>query len=223
MFFSFFSPKITIKDVEIFYKYAEVGKCMGRSDRRSNAFGHGYSIEYSRKNNSYIYNGIRLYGDRKWGFISVKDGEVIFQYTENSNQLGLNESPITTDKKIIRLMTKLFWKWYKELNLPKAIETLENNKNKQTSVSVIREVTIDNFDEEYPPVLRIMDDGTTYLIFGIFPPRNKKMTTHQIENLAKTLTEITGKKVIQDDRELFLIFDNSEKMIDEIILFLQRL
>jgi hypothetical protein len=86
--------------------------------------------------------------------------------------------------------------------------------------NVINEILLTGFDEENPPVLRVFDNGTTFLLFEEFPPENEKLTDAQIENFEKELSSITGAKVIRDDRELFIIYTNEDEVINKIIAFL---
>lgn len=83
----------------------------------------------------------------------------------------------------------------------------------------MKEIEITGFDEEYPPVLRVLDNHTTYLIFEIFPPENGKLTDDQIDNLEDILSVVTGVEVIHEDRELFIIFSDAEKVIEKVVRF----
>ena len=93
--------------------------------------------------------------------------------------------------------------------------------NEYKAVYVIKEIVIDGFEGNNPPVLRVMSDKQSYLVFGTFPPQNRKVTKQQANNFAKLLANATKKKVIHDDRELFVIFDDSDEMIDKVVSFLQ--
>ncbi|MCD8042866.1 MAG: hypothetical protein LUH10_07355 [Tannerellaceae bacterium] len=95
----------------------------------------------------------------------------------------------------------------------------EPEKPQQPKGDVLKEIEITGFDEEYPPVLRVLDNHTTYLIFEIFPPENGKLTDNQIDNLQDILSVVTGVEVIHEDRELFIIFSDAEKVIEKVVRF----
>lgn len=218
----YFPKKIGVNHLEEFYNYSEIAKNVGMNDK-SREFGEGYYVETTRKDGKFTYKGIRLYGEQKWGFISVKDGKVIFQYTEDVAQNYLETCPVITDKKQILLLTEIFWKWYRKLNLPHSIEIMKERLKNQVQAAIVKEIVIDSFDGKYQSVLRVFSDKTTYLVLEEFPPRSKRITKQQVANFDKILADLTGKKVVHDDRELFLIFDDSQEMIDKVVSFLQNI
>jgi hypothetical protein len=84
----------------------------------------------------------------------------------------------------------------------------------------IKEIVLTKFDEENPPVLRVFDNGTTFLLFEDFPPENEKLTDEQIDNFENELSSAIGAKVVREDRELFIIYSNEEEIINKIVAFL---
>ena len=219
-FFNFFSSSlkiITVKHIEDFYQYSEISRWKGTNKRKTIKFGSIISVEYY----SGIYHGIYLSGGGKSGYISIENGEVQYRYTNQTYIHVVSESSPIYNKKTISLLTKIFFKWYDEMNLPTSIETIQTKKQK--TFTVVSEMVVSGFDDEFQPVIRVFDDKTTWLIFGRFPPPTKKMSLKQADNLDKLLAKLTGKKVIRDDREVFVIFDDSQEMIDKVISFLQNL
>ncbi|GHT22360.1 hypothetical protein FACS189430_04020 [Bacteroidia bacterium] len=210
--------KVTVKQIEDFYKYSEIAKWRGASDN-TGQFGGGISIIDENVKQKYIYEGIMLYGDKKWAFISIDDENVKYQYTENIALNYITVCPTITDKKMISQLSEIIYKWYKKLNLPKEIENIQNNTNGKESFSVLQEIHIECFDGI---VLRILSNKMSFLIFNTFPPHSKKISKYQIEHFEKILADAIGEKVIHDDRELFVIFNDSQKMVNDVLLFFKK-
>jgi hypothetical protein len=61
------------------------------------------------------------------------------------------------------------------------------------------------------------------LLFEEFPPENEKLTDEQIDNFEKELSSLIGAKVIQDDRELFIIYSNENDVVDKVVSFFKSL
>jgi len=87
-------------------------------------------------------------------------------------------------------------------------------------MNVTNEILLKDFDEENPPLLRIFDDGTTFLLFEEFPPENEKLTDEQIDDFEEELSAFCGVKVVREDRELFVIYSNEDEVINKVISFL---
>ncbi|MCD7933090.1 MAG: hypothetical protein LUH15_18010 [Tannerellaceae bacterium] len=90
---------------------------------------------------------------------------------------------------------------------------------KKPTGEVVKEIKITQFDGEDTTLLKVLDDNTTFLIFEGFPPDNEKLTENQIDNFEEILSAVSGVDVVHDDRELFIIFSNDEKVIEKIIRF----
>lgn len=90
-------------------------------------------------------------------------------------------------------------------------------------MNVIKEIKILGFDEDNEPVIRIFDNNQSYLIFGEFPPENDKLSEGQITNFEQILSGITEVKVKHDDRELFIIYSNDEKVMNKVVDFFNSL
>ena len=198
------SSKITVEQIKDFSRYKEVCKITGESNGEN--FGDSIDFKYG-----YIY----LYSKNKWAYISIEDGNIKYQYTEKG-ACYINDCPVTTNRDEIALISKILLDWYNKFGLPKSVTEF---KGIETD-SVVKEIKINVFNDNAD--LRILSDGTTYLVFNNFPPVKNKLTKHQINNFDKLLSEAIGKKVVHEDRELFIIFDNSQKTADDIVSFLEN-
>lgn len=90
-------------------------------------------------------------------------------------------------------------------------------------MDILKEILIDSFDPDNNIVLRVFDNNITYIIFDEFPPENDKLSEDQVNNLAQILSDISGTKVKQDDRELFIIYSNDDMVINKIKNFFESL
>ena len=88
---------------------------------------------------------------------------------------------------------------------------------------LVKEIALTCFDENEVPLLRIYSNGTSSLMFEMFPPENNKLTSSQVENFRTILAEITGVDIIHDDRETFLILSNENKVINRVVQFFEEL
>ena len=220
-FFNFSSPaQITVEQIKDFYRYSEIAQWKGQSNRKADQFGSNIEIDGTHENSEWHYEGIWLFGAKKWAYISIEDENVILRYLETDYMPLAEDCPITTNAKQVSLITKCFLNWYKELNLPNTINEIQKQIAEHEAVSVIKEIEINVFDGA---VLRLLSDKTAYLIFNTFPPDGGKLTKNQIDNFDKLLAEAIKKKVVHDDRELFIIYDDSQKTIDDITSFLHGL
>lgn len=86
-------------------------------------------------------------------------------------------------------------------------------------MNVIKEIVLEEFDEENPPLLRIFDNGTTFLLFEVFPPENEKLSDEQVDNFENGLSLFCGAKVVREDRELFIIYSNENEVIKKVVSF----
>jgi len=211
------TEQVTVEQIKDFYRYSEVAKWAGQS---SGTGLFGISIESTRENSETVYNGIMLYNPRQWAHVSIENGSIKYQYTENGDLRSMGDCPVTANPKEISLIANNLLELYRKLKLPDSIEEVRKRLNEKKSISVVREITINAFGDK--AVLRVLSDKTTFLIFNMFPPKGKKFKKYQIDNFEKLLADTIEKKVIHDDRELFVIFDDSQKMIDGVISFLQR-
>ena len=216
------NPRITVEHIKDFYRYSEIAKWAGQRKYGygggKTPFGSNIDIDSTRENSKWRYKGIWLFGDKKWAYISIKNENVELRYKETDYMPSSEDCPITTNAKEISLITKNFLSWYKELKLPDSIEEMQKHLAGHKAVTVVKEIKINALGGA---VLRILSDKTTFLLFNIFPPDGKKLTKYQADNFEKLLSEAIRKKVIHDDRELFIIFDDSQKMADDVTSFLK--
>lgn len=86
----------------------------------------------------------------------------------------------------------------------------------QKSNQLLKEISLSEFDPEEIPIIRVFSNGTSSLIFEMFPPENNKFTSEQIDKMHIILAEIAGVEVLHDDRESFLILSNNETVLNKI-------
>lgn len=219
-FFDFLSPpKLTAAQIKDFYAYSEVTRWLGQNDQRDQ-FGSGIALVVKHENKKTEYLGIKLYSSKNWAYVSIEDGQLNYQYTENGDLRSMSFCPITDNSADIHRINKAVWRWYREKGLPSAIEEMKKQVKAHKAVTLVKEIEISGVEDRNPPVLRVMSDQTSYLIFGTFPPPKTRMTKAQIDHFEQVLAEQLQKKVVHDDRELFIIFDDSPEMIDQLVLFL---
>lgn len=212
-------PKLTVAQIKDFYAYSEGSKWLGQNDQRDQ-FGSGIALVVLRENKKTAYLGIKLYSAKNWAYVSIENGALRYQYTENGDLRDMSRCPVTDKPAEIHQINKAIWRWYKEKKLPYAIKEIKNQVKEHKAVTVVKEIEISGVDDRNPPVLRVMSDQTSYLIFGTFPPRKTRMTKDQIDHFEQVLAKQLQKKVVHDDRELFIIFDDSPEMIDQLVSFL---
>ena len=146
---------ITIEQIGDFFRYREVCKISGESNGEAK-FG----------NSIHIYNDYIHFPSReKWAFVSIENGNIKYQYTENGKYYYKNDCPITTDRNEISLISNILHYWYKKFGLPKSITEFKGGE----SDIIINEIEINIFNDN--AVLRLLNDGTTYLLFNNFPPK----------------------------------------------------
>jgi len=213
------AEQLTVEKIEDFYRYSEIDKWAG-SSKLTEQFGDSINIVCSYENYKPIYEAIQLTGGKKWAYVSIENGNVKYQCTEIPSLGSIKNCPVTTDEKETSIIAKCLLAWYAELKLPNSICEIQKRLKEQPFIESVKEIPINVFSQE--AILRILSDKTTFLIFDMFSPKRSKLTKYQADNFEKFLAEATGKKVVHDDRELFVIFDDSQKMIDDVILFSQN-
>lgn len=88
--------------------------------------------------------------------------------------------------------------------------------------NMIKEISIPDFDVE-DTIIRVFDDNTSLIAFDFFPPLVKKLTNEQVNNFATLLSNITGVKVVQYDKDSFLIYSNQDEVINKVVTYLNSL
>jgi hypothetical protein len=119
------------------------------------------------------------------------------------------------------LITRAFADWYDELNLPNSIDDIHKQNDAGSPAAMIKEVKIAAFGDR--AILRVMSNGTTLLVFDYFPPRKNKLTKQQVGNFEKLLAKEIKKKVVHEDREVFVIYDDSQEMVDSVVRLFQSI
>ena len=85
--------------------------------------------------------------------------------------------------------------------------TISKRKNK--SASIANTILINGFDKEGEPEIRIMNDGSLYIVFSFMPPLNENEdeggALGEFEDFDKYLSNKLGENVYWVDREVFYI------------------
>lgn len=89
---------------------------------------------------------------------------------------------------------------------------------KKPQPAIIKEIPIPGLDEDASPVLRVFDNGTTYLMTEWFPWEDCRITEDMIVNDMATYIQA---KVTREDRDRFLIMCNDPHSLEKIISYLQ--
>lgn len=157
---------------------------------------------------------VSMHGGGAWCDIIINGDSVEYYYTEIVSLAS--KIPLTQRESDIRIITDAFYDYYNCWRLPDA---LQENLAKDV---VVKELLLHSFDQPEPPLLQIHDNGLMYLIFEGFPPENGKLSDEQCEHFEEILSAFIGVPVIHDDRELFIIEDNSQRTIDLVSDFFEQ-
>ena len=215
----FAPPRITAKEIADFYRYSEISKWLGQTRGRGDRFGERIRIDCTRQNSMWMYDGVWLFGDKRWAHVSIRDEIVQIRYLETDYMPLAEDCPVVTDTKIVALVTKELLAWHKKIGLPRAILVSQKRMEGPMTDAAVKEVTIDVSGEK--AVLRVLGNKRSFLVFNTFPPKKGKLTPSQYDDFAGLLSKATGKRVVRDDRELFIVYDDSQTMIDRLKSFLQ--
>ena len=157
---------------------------------------------------------VSMDGGGAWCDIIVNGDSIEYHYTEN---VGLaSKIPVTKRESDIRIITDAFYDYYNCWGLPDILQepVIEDN--------VMEEILFHAFDKVDPPLLQVLDSGIMYLIFEGFPPENGKLSAEQCEHFEEILSDFIGVPVIHDDRELFIIENNSKRVIELVAKFFEQ-
>ncbi len=81
-------------------------------------------------------------------------------------------------------------------------------------------ITLEGFDSEGEPEIRIMDNGSLELVFNFMPPTWVEENPEAFDDFDVQLSEALDLEVLWEDRELFLIEEPSDDTVDRIREFL---
>jgi hypothetical protein len=84
----------------------------------------------------------------------------------------------------------------------------------------IETITLEGFDPEGEPEIRIMDNGSLELVFNFMPPSWAEENPEAFDDFDAQLSEALDLEVLWEDRELFLIEEPGEDTVERIRQFL---
>lgn len=89
-------------------------------------------------------------------------------------------------------------------------------------MNLIKEIDIKNYPEDNTPTINILDDGTSYLLIDEWPIEDdNRFSKNEIDNFEKILSELLGVKVIQEDRDRFVILTSDLQIIENLKIYLE--
>jgi hypothetical protein len=83
-------------------------------------------------------------------------------------------------------------------------------------------ITLEGFDSEGEPEIRIMDNGSLELVFNFMPPTWAEETPEAFDDFDVQLSEALDLEVLWEDRELFLIDEPTDDTVERIKQFLEH-
>jgi hypothetical protein len=84
----------------------------------------------------------------------------------------------------------------------------------------IETITLEEFDPEGEPEIRIMENGSLELMFNFMPPTWAEENPEAFDDFDMQLSEALDLEVLWEDRELFLIEETAEDTVERIKQFL---
>jgi hypothetical protein len=90
-----------------------------------------------------------------------------------------------------------------------------------TEPTVLKKISISGFDPKGEPQIRVMSDGTLFVLFNFMPPSFADGDEKRFDDFDKQLERAIGVPVVWEDRELFLILQPQEGTIEKVRGFLE--
>jgi len=87
----------------------------------------------------------------------------------------------------------------------------------------IKTIPLSGFDPYGEPVIRLMDDGSMYVVFNFMPPTWAEADPTPFDSFDKMLQRAIGVDVMWEDREFFLIKSPLADTEERITNFLRKL
>jgi hypothetical protein len=81
-------------------------------------------------------------------------------------------------------------------------------------------ITLEGFDPEGEPEIRVMDNGSLELVFNFMPPSWAEENPEVFDDFDVQLSEALDLEVLWEDRELFVIEEPAEDTVERIRQFL---
>lgn len=90
-------------------------------------------------------------------------------------------------------------------------------------MNIIKEVEVNNYPEDNTPVIRVFDNGMSFLLFEEFPMDEDEdyFSEEESDNFEEILSNLLKVSVHQEDRELFVIATNDLEKINILKTYLQ--
>ena len=82
-------------------------------------------------------------------------------------------------------------------------------------------IPLTGFDSDGEPEIRLMPDGSLYLVFNFMPPTWAEAEPEPFDTFDKQLQAAIGVPVAWEDREFFLIRKPAPDTVERITKFLQ--
>ncbi len=86
---------------------------------------------------------------------------------------------------------------------------------------VKQEIPLAGFDPEGEPLIRVMADGSLYVVFNFMPPSWAEDTPNRFDDFDRQLTGSVGVRVDREDREFFLIRQPGLDTIERVRRFIE--
>jgi hypothetical protein len=87
----------------------------------------------------------------------------------------------------------------------------------------LKAIPLSGFDSDGEPVIRLMSDGSLYLVFNFMPPTWAEADPEAFGAFDKKLQKAIGLPVIWEDREFFPVKQPAEDTVDQITIILHDL
>ena len=100
----------------------------------------------------------------------------------------------------------------------------KSDRKKGASVSpatVLRKIPVTGFDPDGEPEIRVMSDGTLFIVFNFMPPSFAENDEKGFADFDKQLEKALGVPVHWEDRELFLVRNPAHDTADKARVFLE--
>lgn len=90
-------------------------------------------------------------------------------------------------------------------------------------MTIIKEIEIKNYPDDNTPVIRVFNDGTSYLLIDEWPLEDDdRFTESEVNNFEKILSDLLGVLVEQEDRDRFLISTNDLEVLEKLEYYLKN-
>jgi len=82
-------------------------------------------------------------------------------------------------------------------------------------------IPLTGFEPDNEPEIRLMTDGSVYLVFNFFPPLSFDMSGPDIDQFANELSAFLSTQTIHEDREFFLVQYPKADTVEKLKLFVE--